>query len=537
RTVAITVDRTPPAPPRASFPQPDGDNGWYRTLTVRWTCSDPSGASCPATTFTAAGRSQYARQVARDGAGNVSAEAVAGPFNFDNGAALAAPSTPSPGAILTDEPTYVWRNGNDPTSGHARSEVWARWTGVADQLIARVNAPAARSARNVRTTPLPIRTQIRWFVRFYDRAGNRNDSAARTFTIEPTPPSAAPVVTGGPEGPTNGRAPEFSWSGDAPRYAWSLTADGAEEPSQRGTGPERRAALQPLADGDYTFSVSQVTALGAEGPEATRSFTVDTVAPAVPVLTLRPPAATTAPAEFAWTTEPGASSRWAVLDPGGRGVRGPADTPTARATIAGLGGGAYTFHVQQIDAAGNASPPADEAFSVGGPAAPPAATRRASVLPAQNAGRLRPRKGARLLTVRPTLRWRKGPASTALYNVQMFRVAGAGRSPRLVKVLSAFPKGTVLVVPRSVTKAGSCYVWRVWPYTRSKRFTAKPLGISNFCVASKAAIRKARAAGRKARAAKRRARPATRPRARGHGVPVVTVVTGDRNPAGPVGGR
>ena len=85
------MNRTPPAPPKASFPGPDGDNGWYRTLTVRWTCSDPSGASCPSQTFTAAGRNQFARQVARDGADNVSAEAVAGPFNFDNGAALASP--------------------------------------------------------------------------------------------------------------------------------------------------------------------------------------------------------------------------------------------------------------------------------------------------------------------------------------------------------------------------------------------------------------------------------------------------------------
>ncbi len=97
RSVTITVDRTPPAPPKASFPGPDGDNGWYRTLTVRWTCSDPSGASCPSQTFTAAGRNQFARQVARDGAGNVSAEAVAGPFNFDNGAALASPSNAEPG--------------------------------------------------------------------------------------------------------------------------------------------------------------------------------------------------------------------------------------------------------------------------------------------------------------------------------------------------------------------------------------------------------------------------------------------------------
>ena len=35
---------------------------------------------------------------------------------------------------------------------------------------------------------------------------------------------------------------------------------------------------------------------------------------------------------------------------------------------------------------------------------------------------------------------------------------------------------------------GTCYVWRVWPFV-GRRFTGKPLGVSNFCVASKKVLR------------------------------------------------
>ena len=418
------MDRTPPAPPKASFPGPDGDNGWYRTLTVRWTCSDPSGASCPSQTFTAAGRNQFARQVARDGAGNVSAEAVAGPFNFDNGAALASPFTPSPGAILTDEPTYVWRNATDPTSGQARSEVWARWTGVSDQLIARVAAPAARSARNVRTTPLPIRTPIRWFVRYYDRAGNHSDSAARTFTIDPTPPSARRRSRPARRAHQLARAEVHVEGRRQPTFTWRLTADGADEPAQQGRGPAQSVALQQLPTATTRSASRRSPPSAWRAPEATRSFTVDTVAPAAPVVTLRPPAAVTGPRRVRVDHRAGAFSRWAVFNPAGQQMRAPVDTPAARATIGALAAGGYTFHLQQIDAAGNASPPVDEAFSVGASAVRPAAKPRLTALPAQNAGRLRPRKGARLLTERPALRWKKGPRGTTLYNVQLFRAVG-----------------------------------------------------------------------------------------------------------------
>ena len=496
RTATIRVDRTPPAPPTPKFlpAQPNGTNGWYRSLTIDWSCSDPSGASCPDKVVEVAQRNAVYRQVAVDGAGNVSAEGATAAFNFDNGASQPAISSPSNSARVAGEPTFKWVKITDPTSGNNRFEIYARWAGGADELIARAPGTAVQSDRNVRTAPLPEGTAITWYVKFYDNAGNFRVSAARTFTILPTPPSAAPVITGGPSGPTGVATPTFSWSGDQPSFTWDVTLAGASAPVQKGSGAAKQTTLAALADGDYTLSVSQVTALGAEGPEATRDFTVDTVAPSPPLVTGRPAAPTAVAAGFAWTTEPGAFSRWSVVDSGGVVVKGPSDSPTAAVNVGALPSGAYTFRVAQIDAAGNTSGTTSEPFTVLLPAAA-AATPPAPVvtLPSENAGRLTPRRGYRVVTLRPVFRWKKGPAGTTLYNIQIFRVAKreAGTAPTIVKILSAFPRRTSYRTTKRL-RPGQCYVWRVWPY-KGTSFTPKPLGISNFCVASAKVLKKNRA--------------------------------------------
>ena len=89
----------------------------------------------------------------------------------------------------------------------------------------------------------------------------------------------------------------------------------------------------------------------------------------------------------------------------------------------------------------------------------------------------------------------------------------ANGKARVAKVFSIFPRARQYRVPAKRTRPATCYVWRVWPYTGT-RFTKKPLGISNFCVAKKATLRKA--AQRKA-ARQRAARAARAARARAAG--------------------
>lgn len=188
------------------------------------------------------------------------------------------------------------------------------------------------------------------------------------------------------------------------------------------------------------------------------------------------------------------------------------DTSTASTVITGLAPGGYEVLVTQRDGAGNVSPvsrlplvvepapaialaPPPAAPLVAPSAAPPTAlARKALRLPARNPARLRPGRAATVRAVRPLLRWRKGPAGTSFYNVQLFRVrpAPAGTATAsavgLRKIASVFPR-TTRVRPRALARGG-CYVWRVWPY-RAGRYTPSPLGVSHFCVSRVTAPRPA----------------------------------------------
>ena len=102
-----------------------------------------------------------------------------------------------------------------------------------------------------------------------------------------------------------------------------------------------------------------------------------------------------------------------------------------------------------------------------------------TVLPSpDNAKHMRPHLGATVRSTRPLLRWKELRDPRAqLYNVQVFRLSGR----HLVKVLSVFPTTNSVHVPAGRLTHGAIYVWRVWPMVNGK-YTAKPLGISNFAV-------------------------------------------------------
>ena len=272
--------------------------------------------------------------------------------------------------------------------------------------------------------------------------------------------------------------------------------------------------MQSLADGAYTFRVSQIDALRTAeragdaglrgGHDAAGRAHDHRCGPRSP-----PPGTIT----FGWTTEPGAFSRWQIVGAGGAVVIGPSDSLLNSVSIANLADGAYSFQVLQIDGAGNASATTSEPFTVTNPLAPgqTAANPRVQpefLLPSQNAARLRPKAGKTVPTRRPVLRWHKGPRGTRLYNVQIFKVVKKrrGANPTVKKVYSGFPSKRQLRAPKSKMRPGTCYVWRVWPYTGT-RFTPKPLGISNFCVAKASVLKKkaAQAAARR-KAAQRRGR-------------------------------
>ena len=529
---AVLADTTPPSLGAVLAGTPTAA-GWFNALTIqRSPCADgesglPAGA-CDATPWTQNGSFAAGAQTvsATDLQGNTATAPVPA-FNFDNvqpvlGAGV--PLTPSSGAIVPEEPTFQWSPGQDLTSGVGEYEVQIR---IADPendtppitTIARVtdtggvgNYTTARQPA-LSPDPMPEGKKIEWRVRTIDKAGNVRTSDWWSIRIDSTIPPA-PSITAGPTGPSRDTSPAFSWQGTQQTYKWDVRRAGAETPVREGAGPETQTTLSSLPDGDYIFRVTQVTEAGRGSAEATRTFQVNTTPPAPPTILARPTfPAITAPV-FTWSAEPGAYSRWVVIGPSGAAIVGPVNTPVTNAELPPLANGAYSFQVQQIDPAGNVSNATSEPFTVLAPLVPApspsgsAGTIAALALPKQNATRLKPKAGQVVPTLAPVLKWTKGPRGTRLYNLQIFRVTQvtkAGATPKVTKIYSSFPKGLQTRAPKARLKAGTCYVWRVWPYT-GRAFTPKPVGVSNFCTASAKVIKlkekQARAKAAKLRAAR-----------------------------------
>lgn len=535
-TLPITVDETGPTATLGLSGPSGGVDGWFRAPlnVVISDCTDAvagiSGAECASRPWTTGGffEASSASIQLTDLVGNTSNIAIPAAFGYDATRPLVSSSggtaPVAPGALVASEPTFEWSPGVDVLSGVDRYQLvfstevdfGDEYNPTGGQVIANRpdvggvgNYTATRDA-NLRPSPLPENVALKWWVRSIDRAGNVRVSSAFDLKIDPTVPPA-PSITGGPSTPTQDTGPTFTWQGTEDNFSWKLTTAGSQQPIRQGGGPATQTTLAALPDGDYVFRLTQITEAGQGSAEATRSFKVDTTAPVAPAITGRPtfPSIGASPT-FTWITEPGAFSRWSVVNAAGI-VVGPIDTPVTSAELPALADGPYTFQVIQIDAAGNVSAATTEGFTVLSPLVPgPGDDGQATFLaslPKQNALRLKPKAGTTLPTLQPVLRWKKGPRGTKLYNLQIFQVTKrkGNAKPKVTKVLSRFPRGQQFRTPKKGLKPGTCYVWRVWPYTGTA-FTTRPVGVSNFCVASSKVLRKkALAAAARKKAAQRRA--------------------------------
>lgn len=408
---------------------------------------------------------------------------IVGLLTIGSSGALAAapgPTAPAAGSVVeTVRPEFTWTAATRAPLRPpvARYEVVIAVAGTPDREIAEVPGGTLTAAS---TLDLPDESSLQWFVRAIDEGGAAQNSRRVGLSIVTRP--AAPAIIAGPAGPTRLTTPALSWGGDRTDSRWTLLSS-AGATVQEGTSASAgdTATMAPLADASYVFRVVQRNSRALEGEAATRSFTVDTTPPAALVPAVQPTSSPTTTPRFTWqAAEPGATVTWRVLDAGDATVQGPGAAIDS-VVVAPLAPRAYRFEARQTDGAGNEGPWGGTAFTVvsGASAGQPVAASPI-VLPSRNARLLKPRIGTRLLAVRPTLRWARGPSRTSVYNLQIFRVVGPG--PQLRKVYSVFPKRQHLRISRVARLTpGACYVWRVWPFLAG-RFTKTPIGVSNFCV-------------------------------------------------------
>ena len=194
-----------------------------------------------------------------------------------------SPSSPTDGATVAAASKFSWTEAVDAHSGTTGYELWAHYGG-ADHKIATTTGP---KATDTTLDPgvaagLPQNTDIDWFVRAFDLAGNPSTkSGTRTFRIDPSIPGPA-TFTSGPGAQTNDTTPSFNWTGNQPSFEWAVIPAGTNTLVQQGSGMSSQVTLGTLPQGDYTFRVIQVSAAGVKSEEATYPFTLDTTPPAPP---------------------------------------------------------------------------------------------------------------------------------------------------------------------------------------------------------------------------------------------------------------
>ena len=189
-------------------------------------------------------------------------------------------------------------------------------------------------------------------VRGIDAVGNVEASpAGRTWTVDTVAPDTS--IASGPSGAVASPGASFAFAAAGATTFECKLNGGAWDAC---TSPKSYAGL---GDGAHTFSVRAIDAVGnVDASPATRTWTVDTVAPNTSIATGPSGAVSSAAASFGFSaTEAGSFE--CKLDSGEWGVC------ASPRSYAGLGEGEHTFSVRGIDAVGNVDgSPASRTWSV-----------------------------------------------------------------------------------------------------------------------------------------------------------------------------
>jgi Bacterial Ig domain/Bacterial Ig-like domain/Right handed beta helix region len=191
-------------------------------------------------------------------------------------------------------------------------------------------------------------------VRATDAAGNTDASpATQTWTINPpadtTPPDT--TITSGPSGATNDSTPSFAFTASESGSTFQCRVDSGAYAAC--TSPWTTPAL---ADGSHTVNVRATDAAGNnDASPATRSFTVDTVAPTTTITSSPPALSLSGSGSVTFTVNESGATSQCRLDGGAW------TACTSPYQVSGLGIGGHTVDVRSTDAVGNVESPGPSA--------------------------------------------------------------------------------------------------------------------------------------------------------------------------------
>jgi hypothetical protein len=188
-----------------------------------------------------------------------------------------------------------------------------------------------------------------------DSAGNQATDS-RAFTVDTAAPSLS--INVGPSGPTNDSTPLFGFAAES-----GSTRECSIDQGTPAYGPCTSSTTYlatQLSDGSYTFRVRATDRAGNQAV-ATRSFSVDTLDPAVDVVSGPAGPTSDRTPTFQFTAEAGASVQCSIDH--GTPAYGACSDATSHTPAGPLSEGRYTFRVRATDRAGNQAT-ASQDFSV-----------------------------------------------------------------------------------------------------------------------------------------------------------------------------
>ena len=134
------------------------------------------------------------------------------------------------------------------------------------------------------STTAALPAGIRFFrVRATDTIGNVGPEATYEWVIDASGPTV--TITTGPSGPVASTTATFNWNSSEPAtFCYRFTGDAADTCTMGLTG-SGTVTRPGLTQGEQTFTITATDGLGNAGAPTVRNFSVDTVGPAVVIMT------------------------------------------------------------------------------------------------------------------------------------------------------------------------------------------------------------------------------------------------------------
>ncbi|MHA7628950.1 Ig-like domain-containing protein [Corallococcus sp. M7] len=299
---------------------------------------------------------------AKDTAGNTSQPSAARAFSVDSVApAVPVVVTPASGAVVNTTTPVI------SGTAEAGSTVILSIDGTSFEVVADGSGnwsftPGTALAQGAHSVTAQAR----------DAAGNTSQpSASRTFSVDAVAPAAPVVVTPADGAVVNTATPVISGTAEAGSTV-ILSIDGTSfEVVADGSGNWSFTPGTALAQGAHSVTAQARNAAGnTSQPSASHTFSVDSVAPAAPVVVTPANGAVlnTAPSVISGTAEPG-STVTASIDGNVIGSTSVNSDGTWRFELTlALSSGGHTLVVSAVDAMGNQSPSVSTTFTISRPA-------------------------------------------------------------------------------------------------------------------------------------------------------------------------